>query len=914
MTDCRRAENTRLLRWPLTPLMAAMLALPAPLLLAAEQQSGYGQESIAGLPVYAAQEEPENSSPAHQLRPAAPKALITQAPSKLAPAAPVIAIPVVATPVLPTVTPPTPAKTSAPVPLASEPPATAIAEPGIEPRLSDKPKVSLPDINTAGDRLGWMTRAEIAQLPAIDRPPISDTCEGAWVTPIGASVIASKLDESDVKAIADSLSYRDNGEAVLEGQVRLQQPGRLVEADSGYLTQDRDYARFDGNIRLAEPGLLLTGDQGVINVNSSAGQLLSSEFVSSTMHAHGRAERIRRFSDGVMRIDQSIYTTCAPGKRSWSFVAGNMELNPNTGIGKVYDATLRINDVPVLYTPYFRFPIDDRRQTGLLPPHFGTSTNGGFVYSQPIYLNLAPNYDATLTPALYTQRGTLLQGDFRYLTENFGSGNLRGAILPSDKQTGEDRKSGQFRHALSWGDGWNARTNLNYVSDPYYLSDLGSGLEIANQTYQERIGEVQYNDANWHILARAQGFQTLDPSLVDGDKPYTRLPQLLLITDPSRLPGWQQQLRAEVTNFQRSVDDGSVSEVNGVRLRLDPQLRYDYNQPWGFVRPGVKLSHLQYVLTGSGTTASNDAPSLTLPTLSLESGLYFERFNENGSSLTLEPRALYLYSPYRDQSLLPVFDTATRTFSYDQLFRDTRFSGSDRIDDAHQLSLGVTTRKLDNSGFEHLQASLGQIFYFRDRLVTLPPPLNCTGLACGNGIGRSASSDFAGNITLRASETASVYGDFLFSPDDSKLTQYSLGASYLPENAGRVYNASYRFRRADLTLDQKQVSQTQLSFVQPFGTNWKAIALWQYDLLAKESQEALFGVSYDTCCWQVRVFKRDYIAVTNNIQQPNTDRNTSTFFIEVTLKGLAGIGSRVDALLERNVIGYSQLTQHEDSF
>ena len=855
MTDCRRAKNTCLLSWQLRPLSAAIFALSAAPLWAAPQAPSFGQESIAGLPVYAAQEAGNLADP---------------------------------------------------------------SRPTAEPSLTPKTSAGLPNIDSVGERLGWLTRAEIAQLPALDRPTINATCEGAWVTPIGPSVIAGKLNESDVKAMADSLSYRDNGEAVLEGQVRLQQAGRLIEADSGYLTQDREYARFDGNIRLAEPGLLLTGDQGVVNVNTSAGQLLSSEFVSSSIHAHGRAERIRRFSDGAMRIDQGLYTTCAPGQRSWSFVANNIVLDPNTGVGKVYGAKLRINDVPVLYTPYFRFPIDDRRQTGLLPPQFGTSTNGGFVYAQPIYLNLAPHYDATLTPTLYTQRGLLMKGEFRYLTENLGRGELSGAVLSNDKQTGEDRKSGRFRHALQGETGWSARTDLNYVSDPFYLTDLGSGLEIANQTYQERVGDVRYDRDNWHLLARAQGFQTLDPTLADGDKPYTRLPQILLTTDPSLLPGWQHQLRAEITNFQRSIDDGSADEVNGVRLRLDPQLRYDFNQPWGFVRPGVRLSHLQYALSGSGTTGKADSASFTLPTVSLDSGLFFERYSDKGSSVTLEPRALYLYSPYRDQSALPVFDTATRTFSYDQLFRDTRFSGNDRIDDAHQLSLGVTTRHLDDTGFEHLQASLGQIYYFRDRLVTLP--VSCTGsssIACSSGVGEpglSSSSDFAGNVIVRANEETSFYGDFLLNPDDSKFTQYSVGASYLPINAGRVYNAGYRFRRDDPTIGQKQVSQTQLSFVQPFGVNWKVIGLWQYDLLAKESQEALFGVSYESCCWQVRVFKRNYIAVTDTTTQANTDRNSSTFFIEVTLKGLAGLGSRVDALLERNVIGYSQLAKTEDSF
>jgi len=270
-------------------------------------------------------------------------------------------------------------------------------------------------MDTAGSRLGWLSSAEIAALPAIDQPRIDPTCAGAWVTPIGPKVVAGDFNASEILANADSLNYSDDGEAQLAGSVRLQQNGRLIEADSGTLSQDREFAQFDGNIRLAEPGLLMTAEQAVFNLNTQAGQLLSSEFVASDLNAHGRAERIRRLDDGVILIDRGIYTTCAPGQRSWAFDARDIELNQETGVGKVYHAKLRIADVPVLYLPYFRFPIDDRRQTGLLVPRFGTTSDGGLDFSQPIYFNLAPNYDATITPRVVGRRGTMLGGEFRYL-------------------------------------------------------------------------------------------------------------------------------------------------------------------------------------------------------------------------------------------------------------------------------------------------------------------------------------------------------------------------------------------------------------------------------------------------------------------------------------------------------------------
>ena len=847
----------------LTPLAAAFLAMPA-LVWAAPATS---VESNEGLPVYAASARDDGFVEA----PSMPPAIIE----------PVVAEPAIVEPV------------RAAVPVAATPPAAAT--PGA---------AGLPPIDSAGTRLGWLTAAQIAQLPDADKPPLDATCEGAWATPIPLGTPLGDIDVSNVEALANSLVYNDDGGTELSGGVRIQQGGRLLEADNGSISQDRNFGNFDGNVRLAQPGVLLTGEQAVININTSAGQLLSSEFVSQPMHAHGRADRIRRFSDGVLLIDRGIYTTCAPGSRVWSFEAKDIELNPNTGVGQIYNAKLRIQDVPILYLPYFRFPIDDRRQSGLLIPRFGNTNDGGFDLSLPIYLNIAPQVDATVTPRLLSSRGAMLESETRYLTRDFGSGELKASILPNDQKTGDDRKAASLDQRADWQNGWRARTSLNYVSDNFYFTDLGTDLNLANQTHQERIGEVFYDTPDWHFVARAQGFQTIDPDLRDVDKPYARIPQLLVTSERERERGWQRSLRAEVARFERSIDDNSAPEINGTRLRIDPEIRYDYSQPWGYIRPGAKLSHLNYALDGRSVTGDSNR-SLTVPTLSLDTGLTFERFSQNGSSQVLEPRLYYLYAPNRDQSTLPNFDSAVTTFSYDQLFRDSRFSGGDRIDDANQVAVGLTSRWLDAEGFEHIQASLGQITYLRDRTVRLD---------AATPIDNSATSSYAGNLTLRANEETSFFADLLLDPEGGKLSQYSVGASYLPKTSDRLYNAGYRYRRDDPSIGQRAVSQTQLSFVQPLGINWKVLGLWNYDLKEKESLEALFGVSYEACCWQLRLFKRSFIADAAANNSPSSDRSRDAIFIEIVLKGLAGFGTNVDTLFEKNVFGFNQLDHKKEGF
>lgn len=766
--------------------------------------------------------------------------------------------------------------------------------------------VSLPAAaaDSAGNsRMGWASREQVSALPEGQRPRIDPTCPGVWVTPIAPGTVVADPSLSDVMIQAEDVHYDPNAVSTLRGNVSITQPGRRIDADNAELTSEQGKGRFTGNILIAEPGLILTGDQAEFDFETNRASIERTEFVSSAINAHGRADRIVREPDGRISIARGEYTTCEPGNPAWHLLARNIRLNNATGRGEVRNATLHIQDVPVFYIPYFNFPIDDRRQTGLLTPRFGNTNDGGFDFAQPIYLNLAPNYDATLTPRLLTQRGAMLEGEFRYLLPYGGTGSVQASLLPGDTLYADrDRKSAAWQHQGELSSSVSVRADVNYVSDSAYFTDLGTDLNLSNTTHQERVGDINWHRGTWNLLGRVQGFQTIDPSITDSFKPYSRLPQLLL-TGGNPVPrGLEPRLSTELTWFQRHIADGSGPEINGARYRLEPSVAWRVEEPWGHITPRLKLSSLHYQLEGDGV-GPDDQRSVTVPTFSLDSGLVFER--EQGRVVqTLEPRAFYLFAPYHDQDDLPAFDTANSTFSYAQLFRDSRFSGGDRLDDANQVSLGLTSRLIDaDTGNEMVRASLGQIAYLRDRKVRLDP------LA---PVGTDDFSGVAAELTAPIGRGLSASADGLWTSDLEYVSQYGISLNYLPESRDRLANLGYHFRREDLSLGQKPVRQANLSFVHPFRINWQLLGLWQYDFRNSETQDALLGVQYESCCWRVRFFERQFLTDPDDVS-PGAQRRRNAFFFEFELKGLAGLGSSINSLLGKNVFGYNQLLDRKDT-
>ncbi len=744
-------------------------------------------------------------------------------------------------------------------------------------------------------RLGWISRTAAEKLPLAERPSIKAACNGTWLTPIASNAKIANPEETPIEALAAWVYYNPEGESRLKGNVSISQQGRLVQADNAELSRNRDSGKFTGNILLAEPGLVITGEQADMDFTTKVARIERSEFVSTFLNAHGRATQIERSADNVLTIASGEYSTCEPDRRAWYFAANDLRLDPTTGRGTVKKATLHIADIPVLYVPYFNFPIDNRRMTGLLVPRFGSTNDGGLDFSQPIYLNLATNYDATITPRLLSKRGVMAEGELRYLSAIAGEGSFNAAFLPSDNlRNGENRQRGSWQHRYRPSN-WQISSNVNYVSDSAYFTDLGTDLNQSNTTHQERSADVNYWGDYWNVLARVQGYQTIDPLLKDIDKPYARLPQLLFTANtPSNTP-LQGQLLSELTHFQRHISDSSGAEINGFRLRAEPTVSYALRKPWGFVIPSLGVQQLSYQL--DGTTNSPDT-NITTGSFNLDSSLIFER-NSKGFLQTLEPRLFYLFSPYHEQSQLPNFDTAASTFSYAQLFRPRRFSGGDRLDDANQLSLGLTSRWLDkDDGSERFRVSLGEVLYFRDRKVQL----NAT-----DPIATASSSGFAGEVTALLHQDWSSSADALWTAD-AKMSQLGLQIHYLPTSNDRLFNVGYSFRRDVPALNQKALRQASTSFLQPLTANWQMLGLWQYDLINKETPDALLGLTYDACCWQLSLYRRQFLVDADNSTAAN--RRRSAFFIEVTLKGLAGLSSGVNDLLKNKVFGYSQTKEN----
>ena len=553
--------------------------------------------------------------------------------------------------------------------------------------------------------------------------------------------------------------------------------------------------------------------------------------------------------------------------------------------------TLRFGNLPVAYLPSGSFPIDGRRKSGFLVPKLGTSDRTGVEFEAPYYFNLAPNYDATLTPRLLSKRGLMLGGQFRYLTERH-RGELLGEILPDDRDASQSDPD--IRGAASWQHQGNLAPrlatdiNLNYVSDDNYLEDFGNNLDIASTRQLERRGDLRYWGEDWNLLGRLQYFQTVDKNIPNEDRPYSRLPQLLYLLDkPDQHFGLTYHLDSEYDYF----DHSDANRVVGHRFALRPAVSLPLRRSYGHLTPKLSVHYRYYDLSNT-EPEQGDNPSLTIPTFNLDSGLVFERQADwfgNASTQTLEPRLFYLLTPYENQDDLPVFDTSLVGFNFNSLFRENRFTGRDRIGDANQLTLALTSRTLsERAGTELLRASIGQIYYFRDRDVQLPDEPTAT----------DNSSILAAETAARLSANWSTRANLFWNPHDGGQTENASVELHYQNPKNRIFNVGYRYNRGDETTDAiTRISDTDLSFRWPFGENLHFIGRWKYSLFYERTMDSFAGFEYDRCCWILRALARHYI-------EDNVDDSNTTFMVQLELKGLGAIGSRVDSFLERGIFGY----------
>ncbi|MBA3929484.1 LPS-assembly protein [Pseudoxanthomonas japonensis] len=712
-----------------------------------------------------------------------------------------------------------------------------------------------------------------------------------------------------------------------QGNVALSRGDQFLGADNLKYDQEQDTYVADGHIRYQDTGIRLLADTARGNQATDTHQIDNVRYQLVSRRGNGGADRIdMKGPEGSLL--HSTYSTCDPEDRRWELRSRRIDIDTDGGWGVAHGATIRLGKVPVLYVPYLKFPVDDQRHTGLLYPAIGMSGRNGFDWKQPIYLNLAPNYDATLEPRYMSKRGFQMGAEFRYLYEK-GRGEIQGTWMTRDNLVRDRMKEPDYdpnnpnnpdpdagRGFLSYegshrfSRNWQARANLIWLSDARYQEQFGSSLY--GQAYSSVTSTAGVYGAGeyWSAGVMADHWQLSDYTSRKEALPYNRVPRTYL--------NWNQPLsrwinvggHAEAVRFQHD------SRAGGSRIDIKPTVSFPIQGASWYITPTLAYRYTGYRLDAelAQKTATDRAiaayglpanqitpamiaefydpsPSRGLPIGSLDAGVYFDRETEiKGDRFlqTLEPRLFYLNAPYREQDGLPIFDTRPFNFSYGQLFRDNRYTGADRQADANQLTLALTTRLLrQKDGFERLSASVGQIRYFDDSLVTYSSaevPLER---------GKSA---WVVDANYAPTDRWTIGASYQWDPKFRREDLASVRARYLLPDDG-VVNITYRRRR-------ELLEQADFSFLYPVTPTWSVVGRYYRSFYRDESRgiepgllEGVAGVQWDSCCLAVRGLVRRYVR--NREGEMNT-----AFQVEFVLKGLGSAGRDTDRILRRAILGY----------
>lgn len=682
-------------------------------------------------------------------------------------------------------------------------------------------------------------------------------------------------DDEEVVVESDDAQVTRAGDATLEGRVILRQGGRELSADHLEYHKESDDFAVHGNVDYRDGTMHVHGSTG--NYDPEKGATLgSASFELPARPARGIADTILVKPNAHTELENVKFTTCPLGNNDWILNASSIDLDTakHTGTGK--GVRLDFKGVPILYTPVITFPIGNERKSGFLFPGAGHSSRSGIEFSLPYYFNLAPNYDLTETPRLLSDRGVQLGTEFRYLTER-QHGQVQLDFLPNDRVADRDRLYVEWKHTADFTDAWRARVDAGYASDSNYFEDFGFDPAGTSITYVERRMSFEYLDRTWSLLAELQNYQTIDQTIEDTARPYSSVPRITARGDwPRGWLGLAYSIDAEAVNFMRDVG------TQGLRFDLQPEVSLPLARPGMFLKPALSWRYTGYMLEDRNPGEPND-PERTAPIASLDTGLIFERSSGlRGQRIqTLEPRILYVYVPFRDQTDLPVFDTGLPDLNLVELFRTNRYVGADRLSDANQLSVGVTSRLLEaETGKQFLSATLGQTYYFETPKVTLPDE---TPVA-------SNRSDLIAQLALTAYRDWNINLGYQWNPQSPHTDKSEASVQYRPAGDS-IVNVGYRYRR-------DSVEQGDLSVIWPIGKGWHVFGRYVYSLRDDSAIDRFAGFEYRSCCWKFRLLARDYVS-------SRTGERERSIGLELELNGLSSVGVPTGTFLEHSIRGYS---------
>jgi LPS-assembly protein len=715
------------------------------------------------------------------------------------------------------------------------------------------------------------------------------------------------------------VSGRPDLETVVDGEAELRRGGSAIRADRIEHDQPTDVVKARGNVRVNSSGNLYNGPELEIKLDTFEGFFLTPDYRFLQNDGYGKADRIDFLDDKRLVAHNATFTTCQRGEGpswmpAWIVKASTIKFDKEADVGEASGGVLRFMNVPILAAPTFSFPLSDKRKSGLLSPTYGIDNVSGATLTVPYYLDIAPDRDATFSPNWMSKRGVDLASEFRYLEPTY-KGELRASFLPNDKLRDANRWSYNYLHTglyqynvgLPSANAVGLNLNLNRVSDDNYWRDFPRASTSLTQRLLASDATVNWGKGYFATSIRALTYQTLQDVNSPITPPYDRLPQLTASYSRVNVPfygveGLDYSISTDFTRFQS--DRLLTKQPNANREFVLAQVSRPWIRPGGYITPKLMLNATTYQFDGPLVNGARTA-SRTVPTFSLDSGLTFERdtsYFGRAYTQTLEPRAFYVNTPYRDQSYLPNYDSGLNSFNFATLFNENAFVGNDRIADANLLTTGVTSRLLDpETGAESMRLGIAQRLRFKDQRVTMPGVVPVS----------ERASDLLFGASVNLTPAWALDSTVQYNPKTSISERSTVGARYNPGDY-RVISAVYRRQR--LVSEQYDVGwQWPINDLWgdkgkdlgpgrgQGGGRWYSVGRLNYSVPDKKFVDMVLGIEYDGCCWIGRI-------VLERSQLSRVANSTSIKF-QLEFVGFSRIGSNPLRTLKANIPRYQYLRE-----
>ncbi len=788
-------------------------------------------------------------------------------------------------------------------------------------------RFSMFDSRCKASRAGrfWCHPSDIVALACVLVPVLAARAQPlADVAPLhlkSSRMLREQIPADDRSALptfvsGERISSRTDLETVVEGQAMLRRGDMVIRADRLDYYQPEDLAKARGAVSIHRAGDVYEGPALDLKVESFEGFFINPRYRFLKNEGHGEAERVDFVDEQRAVIRNASYTTCrrlpGPGwMPDWILRAASISIDNEEDVGQAQGALLTFKGVPVLPIPALSFPLSSKRKSGFLPPTIGLDTVNGVELTVPYYWDIAPNRDATLFPALLSKRGVDLGGEFRYL-ESAYSGQLRANFMPADKLRGTNRWGLAYTHTGPLDTGLAAvgklgfNLTLNRVSDDNYWRDFTRVTPWLTQRLLPNDLNLSWSSGFLSTSLRMLKWQTLQDVASPIVPPYDRMPQIAARYARSNLGGFDFSVDADGTRFQS--DRALTGQPNGRRIFSVAQWSRPWVAPAGFITPKLQLHATSYQFDSALANGATSA-SRVLPTFSLDSGLVFERdtsYFGRAFRQTLEPRAFYVLTPFKDQSLLPNYDSGANDFNFASIYSDNAFVGNDRISDSNLLTVGLSTRLLDPAtGAEAARFSVAQRVRFKDQRVTLPG-----GTAVAKGL-----SDVLVAATVNLDPRWSFDSTIQFDPAAGRSIRSTVGGRYTPGNY-RVVTAAYRLQRgASEQLDvgwQWPLNDLWGDRGEELGVGrgqgegrWYTVGRMNFSLREGKLVDSIVGLEYDGGCWLGRV-------VLERLQTSSSSANQRIMF-QLEFVGFSRLGANPLQTLKQNIPRYQYLRETTSS-